>query len=84
MAGHDERQQGTLQCPRCGSTEVHEYRMGINRYRIGSNGEQFDRVMGESEDVIFHRCVDCSYGSDTDNWEGDGESSFRHRAGLCQ
>ena len=74
-----------MRCPRCGSTEVHEYRMGINRYRIGRDGERFDKVMRETEDVVFHRCVDCAYGSDTDVWErADDPTGFVHRGRICQ
>lgn len=61
-------QQSGLRCPRCGSEEVYEYRMGIHRYRIDHGIRRFDGSIRESEDPIFHRCVDCQHASDENDW----------------
>ena len=73
-----------LQCPRCGSHVVHEFRQGVNRYVIDHGAERFDRRMQVPEETIYHRCVDCGYASDTEIWEHEGCSEFtRRRGGAC-
>jgi hypothetical protein len=60
--------------------------MGVNRYRISAGKARFDRVMRDSEDVVFHRCANdvCGYGSDTDRWDQEGRSDFVQREEACQ
>jgi hypothetical protein len=70
-----------VRCPNCGSGEVHQFRMGIIRYRLGRDGGRFERVMDDSEDTVFHRCIDCHYGSDTDAWERPGTTCEKGKFG---
>lgn len=71
-----EADQGALRCPRCGSYEIHEFRQAIIRYRVTRTSSKAEAILRESEDPIFHRCVDCGYASSDDHWEIFGRSEF--------
>lgn len=88
MSNVDPAQPVVLQCPACGSREVLAYRQGIIRYRV-SGGREVGGPLVErdSEDAIWHACVDCGYGSGTDRWYVNpeaGDTGFVNRTEIWQ
>ena len=70
LTPHDgEYDRARVRCPYCGSYEIHEFRQAIVRYRLSRTTAVCEAILKESEDPIFHRCMDCQYGSGDDTWE---------------